>query len=410
MSNLDTEIKGTPASIRAVASWLRQDLKTGFDDFGDEVSRQRRDAAGDWQGETATAFASRGQTLVASADDGVRVTSKVATLVGDLADDLDTAQGEMQGVRRTARDGDLDVVGFIVQNPGDAPPGAGPSPGVDATPQEVSAWDQRNQAVIDHNAKVAVWNTCVDLANEAWARWQAALDAAASNWTEHDSTYVGMSGQYLSAGIQLELVRRATPHLAGEVDNLLTRAAELRAHADALVGPDGRVAPASRSQFYDLLDEADRLEASHPARAGALPNWELPKGLTRGLWVIDVATAGYGIYSDWEEEGPAQAITSNAVPAIASIAAGAASGAAIGGVVGSFVPIPGVGTAAGIVVGAGVGIVVGAFTSGAIDSLFDSGADTLGDWGSAVGDGFEEVGDQFSAIGEGVGDVFDSVF
>ena len=59
---------------------------------------------------------------------------------------------------------------------------------------------------------------------------------------------------------------------------------------------------------------------------------------------------------------------------------------------------------------AAVGTVVGAFTSGAIDSLFDSGADTLDDWGGAVVDGFEEVGETFSAIGEGVGDVFDSIF
>ena len=78
--------------------------------------------------------------------------------------------------------------------------------------------------------------------------------------------------------------------------------------------------------------------------------------------------------------------------------------------VGSFIPIPGVGTAAGVIVGAAVGTVVGAFTSGAIDSLFDSGADTLGDWGGAVVDGVEEVGETFSSIGEGVGDVFDSIF
>ena len=189
---------------------------------------------------------------------------------------------------------------------------------------------------------------------------------------------------------------------------MLTRAAELRAHADALRTPDGRVTDPGR--FYDLMDEADRLDDAHPSARRALSSWELPKGLTRGLWVIDIATAGYGIASDWEEEGAAQAITSNAVPAAASILAGTASGAYLGGVVGSFIPIPGVGTAAGVVVGAAVGTVVGAFTSGAIDSLFDSGADTLGDWGGAVVDGFEEVGDTFSAIGDGVGDVFDSIF
>jgi len=237
----------------------------------------------------------------------------------------------------------------------------------------------------------------------AWRRTRVLL-----SWQRHDSEYVGLSGQLISAGIQLELIRRATPHLTGEVDRMLTRAAELRAHADALRTPDGRIT--DPGHFYDLMDEADRLDDAHPSARRALSSWELPKGLTRGLWVIDIAAAGYGIASDWEEEGATQAITSNAVPAVASIAAGAMSGAYFGGMIGSFVPVPGVGTAAGVVVGAAVGTLVGAFTSGAIDSLFDSGADTLGDWGGAVVDGFEEVGETFSAVGEGVGDVFDSIF
>lgn len=53
---------------------------------------------------------------------------------------------------------------------------------------------------------------------------------------------------------------------------------------------------------------------------------------------------------------------------------------------------------------------VGAFTSGAIGSLLDPGADTPRDWGGAVVDGVEEVGEAFSAIDEGVGDVLDSIF
>ncbi|WP_248581224.1 hypothetical protein [Nocardioides sp. InS609-2] len=260
-----------------------------------------------------------------------------------------------------------------------------------------------------HNAKVDVWNDCVELANAAWQRWLDALEAAADAWSKHDSTYVGLSGQLLSAGAQLELIRRATPALTGTVDHMLTRAQELRAHADAFKGPDGRISDPSR--FYDLLDEAERLDDAHPGARGALSNWELPKGLTRGLWAVDVAAAGYGIYSDWEEEeGPAQAITSNAVPAAASIGSAIVAGAATCAVVGSFIPIPGVGTAAGVVVGAAVGTVVGAFTSGAVDSLFDSGADSLGDWGGAVVDGVEEVGDTIGSVAEGVGDVFDSIF
>lgn len=83
---------------------------------------------------------------------------------------------------------------------------------------------------------------------------------------------------------------------------------------------------------------------------------------------------------------------------------------AAGAVVGSFIPAPGVGTAAGVVVGAGVGLVVGSFTSGAIDSLFESGADSLGDVGDAVSDGLDEIGDTVGGLVEGAGEVFDSIF
>jgi uncharacterized protein YukE len=408
MGDLDTEIEGEVANVRAVGRWLRQDLRGGFDDLATTVAQQRTDAAGDWQGEAGTAFSSRARELARSGDEGASLTGRVATLVDDLAEDMRTAKDAMTDVRTAARAGDLEVDGFTVRNPGDGPPSAGQSPAPDATPSEWDAWEARDAAVRRHNRKVEVWNQCVEDAAAAWDTWQRALEAAASAWQSHDKDYVGLSGQLISANIQLELVRRATPHLTGEVDRMLTRAAELRAHADALRTPDGRVTDPGR--FYDLMDEADRLDDAHPSARRALSNWELPKGLTRGLWVIDLATTGYSIASDWEEEGPAQAITSNAVPAAASILAGTASGAYIGGVVGSFIPVPGVGTAAGVVVGAAVGTVVGAFTSGAIDSLFDSGADTLGDWGGAVVDGVEEVGETFSAIGEGVGDVFDSIF
>jgi hypothetical protein len=408
MSDLDTEITGEVGNVRAVAQWLRGDLVGGFDDLGSQVATQRTAAAGDWQGEASTAFSGRAQTLVEASDDGAATTGAVATLVDDLAEDMRGAKDSMADVRSTARAGGLSVDGFLVRNPGQGPPSAGMSPAPDATPAEWSAWERADRAVRDHNAKVETWNACVEQADAAWQTWLDALEAAGGAWREHDSSYVGLTANLLSAGVQLELIRRTTPVLVGDVDDMLVRAQQLRDHADALRTPDGHITDPPR--FYELLEDADRLDDAHPARRGALSNWELPRGLTRGLWVLDIAAAGYGIHSDWEEEGAAQAITSNAVPAIASIAAGAYVGMQAGAVVGSFIPIPGVGTAAGVVVGGLIGVGVGAFTSGAIDSLFDSGADTLGDWGGAVADGFEEVGDTIGGVVDGVGDVFDSIF
>ena len=286
-----------------------------------------------------------------------------------------------------------------------------PSGGGETADVPVTAYvcsNRRNDAVIAYNAQIEVWNSCVTLSDEAFQRWLDALEAASSAWETHDSQYVGLTAHLLSAGTQLELVRRTTPITVGQVDDMLL-AQQLRAHAGAMVDPDGRFV-GDRARHFDLLDQADPLDDAHPSARARLPNWEIPRGVTRAFWALDVVAMGDGIHSDWEEEGATQAIVSNAVPTVAAIAAGAASGAALGGVIGTFIPVPGVGTAAGVVVGAVVGTVVGAFTSGAIDSLFDSGADTLGDWGNAVVDGVDEIGETFGSIGEGVGDVFDPIF
>ena len=405
---LDTEIEGEPANIREVSRWVGGDLAGGLDTMATEVGNHRRNVAGDWQGEAADGFAGRAQTLVRKADEGVTISHAVATVLDTLADELRDAKQDMAEVRSTARNGDLTVTGFVIVKPGPQPPSAGDLP-ADATPQESDSWHRRNDAVIAYNAQIDVWNSCVTLSDAAFQRWLDALEAAGRAWETHDSQYVGLTAQLLSAGTQLELVRRTNPIMVGQVDDMLLRAQQLRDHAAAMVRPDGRFV-GDRAHYFDLLEQADRLDEAHPSARARLPNWEIPRGVTRAFWALDVLAAGYGIHSDWEEEGATQAIVSNAVPAVAAIAAGAASGAALGGVIGTFIPVPGVGTAAGVVVGAVVGTMVGAFTSGAVDSLFESGADTLGDWGNAVVDGFDEIGDTFGSIGEGVGDVFDSIF
>ena len=75
MSDLDTEIEGSSAAIRSVATWLRSDLGTSFSDLGDTVAAQRSAARGDWDGEAATAFASRAATLATAADEGARISA-----------------------------------------------------------------------------------------------------------------------------------------------------------------------------------------------------------------------------------------------------------------------------------------------------------------------------------------------
>ena len=194
---------------------------------------------------------------------------------------------------------------------------------MDATPQESEDWHRRNDAVIAHNAKVEVWNSCVTLTDEAFQRWLDALEAAGNAWETHDSAYVGLTAQLMSAGVQLELVRRTNPIMVGEVDDMLLRAQQLRDHAASMLGPDGRLV-GDRAHYYELLEEADRLDDAHPsARAGGCPTGRSREASPAPSGAWDVLAAGYGIHSDWEEEGPTQGIVSNAVPAIASISAGA---------------------------------------------------------------------------------------
>ena len=405
---LDTEIEGEPANIREVSRWVGTDLAGGLDTMATEVGNHRRNVAGDWQGEAADGFAGRAQTLVRKTDEGVTISRAVATVLDTLADELRDAKQDMAEVRSTARNGDLTVTGFVIVKPGPQPPSAGDLR-ADATPQESDSWHRRNDAVIAYNAQVDVWNSCVTLSDAAFQRWLDALEAAGICLGD-PRLAVRRTDRPAALGRGPARARPADdPDHGREVDDMLLRAQQLRDHAAAMVRPDGRFV-GDRAHYFDLLEQADRLDEAHPSARARLPNWEIPRGVTRAFWALDVLAVGYGIHSDWEEEGATQAIVSNAVPAVAAIAAGAASGAALGGVIGTFIPVPGVGTAAGVVVGAVVGTIVGAFTSGAVDSLFDSGADTLGDWGNAVVDGFEEIGDTFGSIGEGVGDVFDSIF
>jgi hypothetical protein len=197
------------------------------------------------------------------------------------------------------------------------------------------------------------------------------------------------------------------PVLIKQSEWMSTRAIELRNHANALKNADDIIPEGSRGHFYRLLDEATDLETRAPQVYDDAKNFKLPKGVGRSLGVLGLAATGFAIHEDMEEgESATQATVSN----VAGMGASIAAGAYIGGAIGTAIPVPVVGTVTGVVVGAVVGTAVGAFTSGAIDSLWDSGLDSLGDAGQAVEDGWNEIKDTGEAVGDLASDAWNAVF
>lgn len=405
--NLDTTIEGSPAGLRAVATWLRDDFGAAAEALGSSVHTQRSRAASDWQGLAGEAFQGRARTLALAADDTQASALRSAETVDDLAAALNAAHDGMERVRAQARSGGLVVTGMVIHRPGPAPAEAGPGP-VDPTPAEARAWQAGNDAVLDHNARVRAWNAATTDAARVAARWDQALTGSASAWQKWDKELVGVSADFLTAGVQVELIRRVVPVLVGQAEYYRTRAGQLRTHAAALTGPEGRVAPASRAQYYDLLDQADDLELRRaPAVYDEAVRFKLPKGVGRGLGVLGVLATGFSIHEDIDDgESVAQATVSN----VAGMGASIAAGALVGGAIGTAIPVPILGTVTGVVVGAVVGTVVGAFTSGVIDAAWENGLDDLGEAGDAVMAGVGEIADTGVAIGDLAGDVWDAIF
>ena len=402
--DLDTKLDGSPGSIRAVGDWLRRDFGEGAEDIADTAHRQKTRTESHWTGEAGTAFAGRVKELAKAGDGAKSTASKVATDVDQIASDLERAQNDLAAVRSTASGEGLTVAGTIVKNPGAGPDSPGDLP-AGADEAQTAAWNKANDRVKAHNLLVEAFNRAVKRAEEIFKGWYDALEKAPGIWEKHHKNLVGLTAPLLASNFEISLVARAYPALAGQIDFLNEQVARNLEHADAM-SRDGVVN--DRSRYYQILDEIDDLKTNQiPEATKAVKNIEVPKGVTRGLWALDVLATGYAIKVDMDNgESTAQAVTSNGVSMVASIAAGAY----IGGAIGTAIPVPVLGTAVGVVAGAAVGTVVGAFTSGVIDSVWEEGMTSLGDAGKAVEKGWDEIKDTGAAIGDLAEGAWDAVF
>ncbi len=244
------------------------------------------------------------------------------------------------------------------------------------------------------------WDLAVRETSRLLAGWTEVLDAAAAAWHGHAADLTGLVGDLIIGGYEAALIARLAPVMAAEAAEQRTLARQLEANAEAM-RREGRFVDGDRDAHYRLRDDADlaRSRAVQAAELAGRP--ELPRGLRGGIagagGALSVITTAWGIDGDLEAgESGEQAVVSNVGGTVAGIAAGAAAGAGIGAAVGSVVPVAG--TVVGAVGGAAVGTAVGVVTSGAIDSMYEHGVDSVGDVGDAAADGLDDLGDLAGSI------------
>ena len=382
--SIDTEITGSPASIRASATWvgdtLRPAISAGMDAFADS----RTEAGGDWRGDAGAAFeGAMGRAVRASEDlrDGA---ADVRTAFNDYAGSLETCQQRMESIRADARSAGLTVSGFLIQSPG-AGPARPATPPTDASQGQVDAHNADVAAYDVHQDKIRAYNDLVTRADEVWSDIERAWERVSAANRAMDGPTWGFNLTSVAGGLAGALTEVHVSALRGNAQYFADLSAE---HLDRLRG-SSRVPNAA--QFYDDLDHWRSTAAGSAddlARASRLANTARFAPVALG-GALAVGGIFYDMYGP-NQESAGQAITSNLGGFAASVGTGALIGTAIGGPVGTVV---------GTVVGAGVGI----FTSGMIDDLWENG----GDVGDAVLAGADAVVEAGEAIVDGIGGLFD---
>jgi hypothetical protein len=411
---METRIEGSPASIRGVAAWLLDTVSTAGSDLDEDVYQQYRRVPEVWEGDGADGMRGRLSTLAGGGSTVSTAASATGRELESLASALELSQADMASAREQATAGGLRVDGTVVHGPGDPPPSV-PALPADATPAQAQAYQQGVAAIDAYDALVGVWQAVTELAASAQERWETAVESAAATWSQNRGNVTGVFNDLMSNGVSAA-ARGAVAYNAAQLRAFhLDSASAYDAHVRAVTGPDGRVTT-TRGHFYDLLDTSTQ-HADDAARLGSqVRSPEVAARLSRGLLALGVVATGYSIYDDIQNgESPAQAAVSNGVGFAASIGAGAAIGAGVGSV------IPVGGTIVGGIVGAAAGTVVGLITSGAIDSMWENGVDSIGDVGDAIADGWDEmtstfadagsmIGDAAGAVGGGISDAWDAIF
>lgn len=387
---IDTEITGSPESIRSAAEWIGSTLRPGIEVGVDAFAGARNEAGGDWRGDTGAAFEGAMGRAVQETESLSRAAGRTRSTFIDYAGSLESCQDRMATIRSDARGSGLTVSGFTIEEPGPGPARPGDPP-VDASQGQVDAYDRSVTAYNDHQALVVAYNGLVERADEVWTDVERAWERVSAENRAMDGPGWAFQLTDVAGGLGGALMQVHVSALRGNAQYFANLSAD---YLERL-----RTSPVTHAgQFYDDLDHWSRTgagAADDAARAARLSNIGRFAPVALGG-----ALAIGGIFYDMHgpnQEDFGQAATSNLGGFAASVGTGAAVGTLIGGPVGTVV---------GTVVGAGVGI----FTSGMIDGLWENG----GDVGDAFMEGLDSVvdtgealADVGGAIVDGIGGLFD---
>lgn len=388
--SIDTEITGSPSSIRASAEWIGSTLRRAVGEGLDAFADARTQARGDWRGETGTAFEGAMGRAVHTSEDLRRAASTVHGTFLDYAGELEVCQDRMEGIRTDARSAGLTVTGYVIQPPGPGPAAPGHPPDV-ASQHQVEAYNAAVTAYNAHQALVGVYNDLATRAQGVWSDIERAWERVSAQnraldgpgWAFQLSDIAGGLGGALTS-LHASVLRDNAKYFADLSADYLDR---LRASTGV----------PNATQYYDDLDSWRATAtgaADDAARASRLANVSRVAPVALGGFLA-VGGVFYDLYGP-EQESVGQAVTSNLGGFAASVGAGAVVGTAIGGPVGTVV---------GTVVGAGVGI----FTSGMIDGLWENGgdvSDALMAGADALGDAGGAIADVGGAVVDGIGGLF----
>ncbi|WP_199433561.1 hypothetical protein [Qaidamihabitans albus] len=374
---IDTEIKGSPASIRQAADWFRSTLGSGIHDCVSQIYAARGNSEAEWSGPAGAAFRAKmtsgghkGNTLGESAEEAGRS-------FDTYADDLHTAQEHMRRAREIAAEGGLEVTATQIMDPPPAPPAPSNLPGDgSATPEQVAAHNDAVTAQETHAAQVNAYNEARTEADLGRRLWESAKTTATSVWgglttkAAFSATDLVNSTIGAAAGVHAKIIRGQAQWLRELAEQQMNH---FRAHVS-----DPVAARTAASAADDALNAAD-----DAARAGS----GVARSIGRALPVVGLGITAASIGYDVENgKPPGKAVMSG----LAGFGASVAVGAAVGGPVGA-------------VVGVGVGIVA----SGAADAVYDALPDGVQD---GIEAGVGAVGDALGDAAGAVGDAFGSIF
>ena len=371
MSFIDTEVKGNAESLRATARWLRDSLAREVSEAAQVMTAARNAADAGWDGVAGDAFSSRMKSSVTKADELASLMRKYAGGFDDLANKLQQAQAQAAHVRDAAKKAGVAVVNYFIKEPQPNDP------------------DYKTRIVAYNDAKAAR-NAVTTIENLYISTGQNMLKDLKEKW------FFVVSD--LASGLSEDVIEARVSKLHAKATGLTNLADTMTTARDSL--PPG-------SPLRQVLDLRNASETATRKSAEALTQASKAAKFAKAAKAGGAGLAIGGVLYDHygpDKKGWDQSITSGAASFGASVAVGAGTGA----LVGSFVPVAG--TAVGGVVGTIVGAGAGIFTSGMVDSLWDS----HGDVGHAAMDGFRAIGDTGSTIGDltkdawgAVGSIFD---